>query len=53
MAKSRTEKTEITIPLALAKLLVAGPDDYKDANKYEHGQETAKALLKVLLAANK
>lgn len=46
-------KKMLSIPLDLARLLAAEPDDYKDEKSYEDGQKVAKALLKLLLAANK
>jgi len=46
---AKRDKNEITIPINLAKLLAAGPDDHKNIETYEQSQETAKALLRVLL----
>lgn len=39
----------ITIPMNLARLLVAEPEDLKDTEKYEDVQKLAKAMLKVLI----
>lgn len=47
------KKKFIQVPLDLARLLVAEPDDFKDESKYESAQETAKALLKLLVAMEK
>lgn len=39
----------ITIPLSLAKLLVAEPEDCKKPEDYKNVQEVAKASLKLLM----
>lgn len=39
----------ITVPLALCRLLVAEPDDFKEPGKYQETQVASKALLKVLV----
>lgn len=42
-------KKTIEIPLDLATLLAASPDDFKDPDKYDQIQVVSKALLKVLI----
>lgn len=41
----------ITIPMSLAVLLASEPEDVKDGVQYEQVQATAKALLRLLMAA--
>jgi hypothetical protein len=48
MAKT-PKKEMVEIPIALAKLLSAKPEDYNDASKYDEVQEVAKALLRLLI----
>lgn len=46
-------KKFIEIPMSLAQLLAAEPDDFKEPDKYTEAQVVAKSLLKVLLEANR
>ena len=39
----------ITIPMNLARLLAAEPEDIKDGEKYQDMQLTARALLRLLM----
>ena len=41
----------ISIPLALAKLLSARREDYKDASQYDEVRLAAEAMLRVLMEA--
>lgn len=43
------KKEMIEIPIHLARLLTAEPEDLKDQTKYEDVQKLSKQLLKVLL----
>lgn len=46
-------KTTIEIPMDLARLLTSEPDDFKEPQKYDDVQKLGKALLKVLMEAQK
>jgi hypothetical protein len=46
-------KKTMEIPVDLARLLVATPEDFKEPEKYEEVQAVAKALLNTLLVVNK
>jgi hypothetical protein len=47
---SRTKEPDvIAVPVALCKLLMSEPSDYKDPAKYEQVNGMSKALLKVLV----
>lgn len=53
MPKTIAKKSEtITIPMHLAKLLAAEPEDIKYDN-YEEVQAVAKSLLRVLIESSK
>jgi hypothetical protein len=43
----------ISIPMSLAKLLMADESDMKDLAKFKEAQKVAKHLLKVLVLASK
>lgn len=45
------KKETIEIPMALARLLAAEPDDLKQSQDYHDVQEIAKTALRVLMAA--
>lgn len=46
----QSKKTEsIEIPMHLARLLAAEPEDMKEADKYDDVQSVARALLRVLM----
>jgi len=45
------KKETIEISMALARLLVAEPDDLKDPQSYQDVQELAKQSLRVLMLA--
>jgi len=49
--KSNKKKETIEIPMPLARMLVVRPEDLKEGAVYEDVQELAKALLRVLIAA--
>lgn len=53
MAKTPAAKREetITIPISLARLLAAEPEDI--AGDYENVQDAAKSLLRLLMAVSK
>jgi hypothetical protein len=40
----------ITIPISLARLLIAEPEDMKNPDDYQNIQEVAKASLKLLMS---
>ena len=46
-------KKTIEIPVDLARLLVATPEDFKEPDKYDEVQAVAKALLNTLLVTQK
>lgn len=45
----KAEPKSVAIPFALAKLLVAKPEDLNDASKHEQVHELAIATLRVLM----
>lgn len=47
------KKTEVTIPLDLARLLASEPEDMKDVSQYEEVQSVAKSMLRLLLSVMK
>lgn len=47
------KKKTLQVPMDLAQLLVAEPDDFKDETKFNEVQSIAKALLRLLMEANK
>lgn len=51
MANKSTKKETITIPMDLARMLVAKPEDLKEGADYNALQEVSKALLRVLMVA--
>jgi len=50
MAKT---KTTIEIPIDLARLLIAEPDDFKEPQKFDDVQKLGKAMLRVLMESQK
>lgn len=45
----KTKDKTITIPLALAKLLSARRDEYKDQTQFDEVRVAAEAMLRVLM----
>ena len=43
----------ITIPIELARLLIAEPEDLKEGTSYDDVQKLAKSLLKLLMVTTK